>query len=349
LGGPTLQNQGTLFKEFRYNIGPTGHYNAHAAALTGVYNPNSINLKQSPTSPTIFEYYRKHNTPTMSPLNSWWVSDSLGPYPLLNYSSDSAYGAAYGANYIQPLSLISQAGYNVLGNSKTFTPTETTSANKIRNILDNNFSNQFSSGDAGIENLGPDKGPVENFIKNSLNDAIAGLYNDPWGVGGGIMNGDMFNIFFAEKIIQEFQPELTVVNIQGIDVCHSNYTAYCNNIKKADYALAHLWQTIQSTPGMANDTVLIAVPEHGRNLSENTLIDQFGRYALDHTNEAMARELFCLVLGPSGVVQQAQEITQVTGESIDVVPTIANVLGFYDDIPIGYKNSMGSHLSQAFI
>src|SRR4051812_47694702 len=32
-----LQNFGTLFKEFRYYNGPTGHYNGHTVALTGNY------------------------------------------------------------------------------------------------------------------------------------------------------------------------------------------------------------------------------------------------------------------------------------------------------------------------
>src|SRR5215207_2817369 len=32
-----LQNYGTLFKNFKYGSGPTGHYNGHATAITGNY------------------------------------------------------------------------------------------------------------------------------------------------------------------------------------------------------------------------------------------------------------------------------------------------------------------------
>jgi arylsulfatase A-like enzyme len=163
------------------------------------------------------------------------------------------------------------------------------------------------------------------------------------------MNNDMFNIFIAEKILQQFKPELLVVNMQGVDVCHFNFTNYCDNLRKADYALAHLWNTIQNIPGLANDTILIAVPEHGRNASPNTVMDAYGRYAVDHTGEQMSREIFCLVLGPAGVVKQNQVITSVTGESIDVVPTIADILGFYTDIPSQYSGNMGSPLAQAFV
>jgi hypothetical protein len=347
--GQPLQTYGTLFKEFRYNSGPTGHVSGHHTAITGVYNANDLNINLPPTSPTIFEYYRKHNTPTMSALNAWWVSNALGPYPSLNFSSDSNYGALYGANYIQPATLISQSGYNELGNPRAFSPAEKQAATGIRTILDKNFGHSYKSGDAGVVNAQTDMAALEQYISSSFTEAIGGQYNDPWLVGSSVMNADMFNVFMAEKILTRFKPELLVVNMQGVDICHTNFTAYCDNLRKADYALAHLWNTIQSTPGMMNDTVLIAVPEHGRNATPNTVMDAYGRYAIDHTSDAMSREIFCLVLGPPGVVKQNQVITSVEGESIDVVPTIADVLGFYSDIPGNYKGNMGSPLAQAFV
>ena len=77
--------------------------------------------------------------------------------------------------------------------------------------------------------------------------------------------------------------------------------------------------------------------------------DAYGRYAIDHTGDSMSREIFCLVLGPAGIVKQNQVITSIVGESIDVVPTIADALGFYSDIPSNYRANMGSPLAQAFI
>lgn len=347
--GPPLQTYGTLFKQFRYNSGPTGHVSGHHTAITGVYNANDLNINLPPTSPTVFEYYRKHTTPSKSALNAWWISDSLGPYPALNFSSDSNYGALYGANYIQPATLISQAGYDTLGNPKMFSPAEKTAVKGIRSILDKNFAKSYKGGDAGVVNAELDMALLETYISSSFNEAVTGQYNDPWGVGAATMNNDMFNLFIAEKVLKQFKPELLVVNMQGVDICHSNFTQYCNNMRKADYALAHLWNTIQSTPGLMNDTVMIVVPEHGRNSTPNTVMDAYGRYAVDHTSDAMSREIFCLVLGPAGVVKQNQVINTVEGESIDVVPTIADVLGFYSDIPGGYKGKMGTPLAQAFV
>ncbi len=330
VGGQRLQEMGTLYKEFRFAQGSTGHFSGHSSVMTGVYNLADINIRQRPATPTIFEYYRKHTNPTANATNAWWVSNALGPYPALNYSSHPDYGALYGANYIQPASIISQAGYDSLGNPKTFTQNQHDLVGEMRGFFDNNFSSQTLAGDAGITNAISDNPAVQQFLLDSFQEAVAGQYTNPWGLGG--MSGDMFNVFFAEKVIERFQPELLVVNMQDVDVCHTNFTSYANNLMRADYAMAHLWQTIQNTPGMANNTIMIALPEHGRNAQPNTVVDPYGRYALDHTNDEMSREIFCLVAGPSGKVVQNQLISQVQGESIDVVPTIAKILGFYDEI-----------------
>ena len=330
VGGSRLQEMGTLFKEFRFAQGPTGHFSGHSSVMTGVYNLADINIRQRPNTPTIFEYYRKHTSPEANALNAWWVSNALGPYPALNYSSHPEYGALYGANYIQPASIISNAGYAALGNPKTFSQNQHDLVGEMRGFFDNNFDNQTIPGSAGITNTQADNPLVQQFLLDSFQEAVAGQYDNPWGLGG--MSGDMFNVFFAEKVIERFKPELMVVNMQDVDVCHTNFTSYANNLVRADYSMAHLWQTIQNTPGMADNTIMIAVPEHGRNAQPNTVIDPYGRYALDHTNDEMSREIFCLMTGPSGKVIQNQVINQVQGESIDVVPTIAKILGFYDDV-----------------
>ncbi len=345
--GSPLQSSGTLFKEFRYKQGSTGHFNAHATAMTGVYNLNDVNLKQPPKHPTVFEYYRKHNSPTQSAMNAWWVSNALGPYPFLNYSKDASYGPNYGANYIQPDSLISYEGNDVLGNPVVFQPGDYDTTGKIKNLLNANFSNTNGLFSNSIKNTPEDRLVLEAFLQNAYQSYLP--LGDPWGIGAANYNNDLGNIFLAEKVIEQFNPELLVVNMQDVDVAHVNYTQYCNNMSKADYAIAHLWQTIQNTPGMADDTVLIIAPEHGRNAEPNTIIDQYGRYALDHTNDGMSREIFCMVVGPEGVVNQNQVINAEVGESIDIVPTIAKVLGFYDDIPSYYQNLMGTSLNQAFV
>jgi hypothetical protein len=61
----------------------------------------------------------------------------------------------------------------------------------------------------------------------------------------------------------------------------------------------------------------------------------------------MSREIFCMVLGPAGKVYQNQVFNTPSGQSIDVVPTVAHILGFYNDIPSGMLP--GVPLYQAFV
>ena len=351
LGGTRLQSLGTLYKNFRYTEGPTGHYAAHTVAMTGRYVNTSINLNRAPEYPTVFELFRRHSSPEKNALNAWWIANSLGPYPALNYSSYEGYGPGFGANFLQPLSLISQRGLDALGNMVPFNSNQENTASGIRNFLNKNFKPSSYALDAGVFNNETDAASMRSFISSTLTNAVAGQYDNPWGAGAA-MNGDMYNVFFAGKIIEQFKPELLVVNMQDVDVCHFEFTSYADNLRKADYAVARLWETIQNTPGMANNTVMIVVPEHGRNLTPNTVIDAYGRYAIDHTaidasGDQTAREIFCLIAGPPSVVKQNQVISSVTGQSVDVVPTIARILGFDTNIP-GDVSLPGRFLNEAF-
>jgi hypothetical protein len=340
--GTRLQQLGTLFKEFRYKIGPTGHFNGHTTAITGNYTDNEIQLRQPPKFPTVFEYYRKHHSPAASALNAWWISDSLGPYPFLNYSNYEGYGAAYGANMLQPSTFFNPGYFATIKSPVTFLDDDNDRAAGIRSFLNGQFRAPGMTTGVGVVNTEEDRQKIASFLIQTGNTATY----DPFGVGAAT-NGDMLNIAAAIKVLQEFKPELLVVNMQNIDVCHTNYTEYCNNIRKADFALSKLWNAIQSIPGMANDTVLIVAPEHGRNLQPNTIVDRFGNYAIDHTNDEMSRQLFCLIVGPPNVIKQNQVISTITGESIDIVPTIAHILGFDTDIPAGMLP--GRILNEAFV
>lgn len=347
LGIKRLQEYGTLLKEVRFADGPTGHYNGHITALTGQYTNTTLNLRANPDYPTIFEYYRKHaGQSAMSALNAWWISDSLGPYPALNYSSYPGYGAAYGANYMQPSSLISVKGYNEIGSPINFTNDEKSAASKLRGFCDGNFASQFSAESVGVINSAQEREQLDSFINELFTDGISGPGYFGWGTGDWV-NNDLLNIYYAEKTLEKFQPELLVLNLQAVDVCHTEFTGYCNNLVRADWGVSHLWNFIQSTPGLADDTVMIVMPEHGRNADPNTVVDAYGRPAYDHTSDDRSREIFAMIVGPSNVVEQNKVVSSEYGESIDVVPTIANLLGFDADIPAGLLP--GKVLNEAFI
>ena len=339
-----LQQSGTLFKGFRYGSDASGHYQGHFTAITGHYVGYDLNFNQPAQFPTIFEYYRKHNSPTNSATNAWWVSDHLGENENLAFSLNPDYGPQYGANFFSPLNIFTYGNYKPIDLCRTFNVPQRQKIGTMRDFLNQSFIDPAVQLPPSVINTESDRVLMENFCNSLAAKQNSNQLWDPWNIGSG-MNSDMYNMYFAEEIIKNFSPELLVVNMTGVDAGHSDFTEYCNNLRKADYAVGHLWNTIQNTPGMANDTVLIVVPEIGRNLDHNSIVDQYGRYGLDHS-DAMSKEIFCLVAGPAGKVVQNNVVTSVTGESIDVAPTIAHILGFYPDIPGGYLS--GAPLYQAF-
>ena len=163
-----LSSQGTLFPEMRYASGPTGHYNGHTVAMTGMYTDTGLNLNINPKSPTIFEYYRKHSNPSKSALNAWWISEGLGPYPSLNYSQDSDYGPLYGANYIRPATLFGELGQKLYSDANHFQTDEIARIEKIASFLNASFEKDVQDL-PGIINTREDKEKIKKFFIDILN------------------------------------------------------------------------------------------------------------------------------------------------------------------------------------
>ncbi len=345
-----LASQGTLFKEVAYQQGPTGHYNGHTVAMTGNYTETGLNLNINPEYPTIFEYYRKHTNPNASALNAWWLSEGLGPYPSLNYSRHPSYGAGYGANYLAPNSLFNGTGYSQLSNAALYQPDDVQRINHIKQFLNNNFD-KTTSDLPGIQNSEQDRELIKQFITSTMQDIVNGTMEVPTPNNNyNQLTGDLRNIGVAWQVMNTFTPELMVINTFNLDVCHDNFSLYLDFLHRADYGVGWLWNKIQSHPTLANDTIMICMPEHGRNLASNNVMDGNGLGAYDHTGDNNSRRTFAMVVGPSGKVIQGQALGSMgnpAATSVDIVPTIAHVLGFLNDIP----NSLlaGRALTEAFV
>lgn len=330
-----LSSKGTLYKHMRYAEGPTGHFNGHSTVLTGHYNETSLNLNINPEYPTVFEYYRKHSEPSKNAINAWWLSLDLGPYPALNYSRHPDYGSIYGANYLSPFTTFGSIGFDYFSTLNTLHPEELTRLNELRTFLDSNF-NQSITDIPGIINTSDDRADIQQFIIDIMNGSIPFEYPLPAGIGGEQLTGDLVNVAAAWKVLDQFTPELLVINTTNLDICHSDFSSYISLLHRADYGMGWLWDKIQSHPVLANDTIMICIPEHGRNAEPNAILDANGLFAYDHTSDENSRDVFCLIAGPPGIVNQGAVIgsaEEPNGETIDVVPTIAHILGFKDEIP----------------
>jgi hypothetical protein len=295
--------------------------------LTGNYMYTQ-GLRNKPTMPTIFEYLRRHQGEKAT--KTWFVGNGIGnSIPLLDYSTHADYGASYGANFLAPTITFGSDGEKHLKNAKVYHPEdELDPMYKMKYFLDNVW---YSQGKAlpNIGNTEEEKAEIKQFVKDMFDKTQAGTIAHP-PVSD---NGDLSTIGYACEVMQRFKPTLTVIYLSNVDGCHSNFTSYLGSLHRADHGVGHIWDYIQNNiPQMANNTTMMVIPEHGRNLDSNNIEDGNAFSGYDHS-DANSRRIFSSIVGPGidSNLSIGNENNQV-GDIVNLTPTIAEILGCKDDV-----------------
>lgn len=322
----TLQSQGTLFPEVRATT--AGHFSGLNTLLTGNTGVTQ-GLRQKPVFPTIFEYLRRHtNTPASK---VWFIGNRIGnSIPLLNYSEHPQYGVQYGANFLAPNVTFSQAGFTHLSNAKVYHPEEELAPTlQMKYFLNNSYNSNGGISLPEIGNTEQEKQDIREFIRQLYVRQQAGQVVMPPIAD----NGDLRNVGYACEVMKRFKPALTVINMDAVDGCHSNFTGYLRSLHRADHAVGFLWNYIQTQiPEMANNTIILISPEHGRNLNPNPIQDENDWFAYDHSDQNSLR-VFSMMAGPNVPANlSVGSPTNPRGSLTDNVLTIAEILGFKAEV-----------------
>src|SRR5690606_27409953 len=179
----------------------------------------------------VFELFRKHSALGTDPLSAWWISDQGGPFPFLYSSNYTGYGSRYAGTMVQPFNLFKSSVSFELpdispGTFQKFHPEEMGG----KEGLTDNFN---------AEILDRNQSTVSFF--NKFQQKFQSINGNIWNLGKRV-NKDIYNAFFASEVIKQFKPRLTVLNMQDVDIGHSDFTAYCNNLHKADFATYKVWE-----------------------------------------------------------------------------------------------------------
>ncbi|MBK7230816.1 MAG: hypothetical protein IPH93_00725 [Saprospiraceae bacterium] len=322
-----LQRQGVLFPEVRFSKGGAGHFNGLSTGVSGNYY-TTAGLRQRTASPTIFEYMRKHAG--FKATDCWSIGQSIiGSRPLLNYSAHEDYGRRYGGNFIAPTITFGEPGQQHFMDFKNYHPdTDYGMIREVRGFLNKNFATQ------GLEiphlyNTPEEENSIREFVRVTFEKVKEGRLTLP-PVND---NGDLKTLGYAVEVLRWFKPKVSVVDLSAIDVCHGNFTGYLKNVHRADHGIAFLWKEIQSIPGMKDNTIMIVMPEHGRDLEPNSIKDLNDWVSFDHSGSPNARRMFTLMVGP-GVDANLKvgSETNPVGDAADIVPTIADIFGLKDKV-----------------
>ena len=352
-----LFTEGSLITNLRYAEGAPGHLQGHACLLSGLYNNIENRADARLPVPTLFELHRQAtNAPAT---DAWYVSLVGGFYSALQTSDHPAYGARFGGNFVSPPNAMSVFMPLITDGSRTLDisggfnlpvipddPDERAAVGRLRSILDGNAP-PFLADSSTFRSSTQENSEFEEHLAAIYSDnTYQRFFPDSFGIGlqnndGGIdETGDAKTIYHAEEILRKFKPTVMAISLLDVDTCHADFNGYLRGQQVADACAAHLWDFIQATDGLRDETTLIILPEHGRHLQENGQNpDSLGRSGIDHGNgDDGDRDVWMLALGPdirpnnviapTGITQSGR--SSGSYETIDAVRFGAELLGYGD-------------------
>ena len=300
----------SLFYRHARNEGVTAHFNAISSILTGNWQRVDDWGKFAPTTPTLFEQFRKGLRVDRS--NTWIVASNKALTSLIGASSDSNYGPNYGANVVFPKQLMLQAVVEALRQGRTANMAD---RNKVEAELESAMEGSNYEGLGW--NVFDASNQLDPRVRTTIQSAIAGFVRS-----GGPTSGDELTFFMTREIMRKFAPQVLVVALSDVEAAHfGSYSLHTAGIKTADRLTYQLWQEIEANPDYRGKTTMVILPEFGRDPDGSSTNGFFNHRA----NVDSTRDTWMMTLGAA--VDRPQMIERPI-HHIDLCPTLAKLLGF---------------------
>jgi hypothetical protein len=274
------------------NRGILGHYVANAGLATGCYE--SFNNFQAirPANPTIFEYYRQDRRRSASDV--WVIAPSNG-FSSIGASDHRAYGSTQGATVVLPKRLLGNTG------DRSF-----------ESLLRDSYEGPVST--AAFDAAAYTDDNALQMLQLSLSDFKAHAQN--------VSSPDELSLYIALHLMRRQAPSLIWITLHDIDIAHAGaYSLYTEAIKRTDRICAELVRTMDAEPEYKSKTNLFILPDFGRDADDDASGNGFQHH---RTGDALSRTTWLLAMGP-GIRENTTVDRPV--ESIDLVPTVAKMLG----------------------
>ena len=227
----------SLFYHHARNEGVTAHFNAISSILTGNWQRVDDWGKLAPTTPTLFEQFRKRLRVDRS--ETWVVASNKALTSLIGASSASDYGPAYGANVVFPKQLMLTAVADALRGGRTGNMADRA---KVEAELESALEGSNYEGLGWTVFDAADR--LDPRVRSSIENAIASFVR-----GGGPTSGDELTFFVSREVMRKFSPRLLVVIFSDVEVAHfGSYALHLSGIRTADRLAYQLWQEVEANP-----------------------------------------------------------------------------------------------------
>lgn len=303
-----LLPQSILYSHVR-NEGVTAHFNAISSILTGNWQHVDDWGNLAPTTPTLFEQFRKGLRAEKS--NTWVVASNKALTSLIGASSDSSYGPAYGANVVLPKQLMLTAVVDALRSGRTANMAD---RSKVEAELESAMAGSNYEGLGWNVFDAADR--LDPRVRGTIQSAIANFVR-----GGGPTSGDELTFFMSREVMRKFAPQVLIVVFSDVEVAHfGSYAMHMAGIRTADRLAYQLWQEVEANPDYKGKTTMAILPEFGRDPDGSSTNGFF-----NHRSDAdSTRDTWMLALG-AGI--DRPQIIERPIRHIDLCPTMAGLLG----------------------
>jgi len=298
-----------LFYDSIRNEGVTAHFNAISSILTGNWQRVDDWGKLAPTTPTVFEQFRKRLGVSRS--ETWVVASNKALTSMIGASSASDYGPEYGANVVFPKQLMIEAVAEALrqGRTRNMADRAKVEAELESSLEGSNYEGLGWTVFDAAERLDP-------RVLGTIKTAIATFVES-----GGPTSGDELTYLVSREVMRKFAPRLLVVIFSDVEVAHfGSYAMHLAGIRTADRLAYELWQEVEANPEYCGKTTLLILPEFGRDPDGSSTNGFFNHRA----NEESTRNTWMMALGTA--VDKPQIIDRPV-QHVDLGPTLASLLG----------------------
>jgi hypothetical protein len=134
--------------------------------------------------------------------------------------------------------------------------------------------------------------------------------------------GDELTFLIAREVLRRIAPAMLMINFSDMEVAHSGtYSLHLGGIRRADRLCHRMWEFIQSTPSLKDNTTLVIMNEFGRDPDGSSTNGFFNH----RTDTESCRLAWTMVLGPAA---GKPLVVERTVRQIDIAPSIASWMGF---------------------
>ncbi len=298
-----------LFYSDVRNEGVTSHFNSISSILTGNWQRVDDWGNQPPSSPTLFEYARRQSK--LPGDEVWMVASNKALTYRMGASNAPGYGPAHGANVVFPKALLLAAVEDAIRKGHQ-------SSMADRDKLQGEIESMMQASDyegLGLDVFGSAR-RLEPALESSVQTAIQRFVH-----ANAAATGDQLTYFVAVEIMRRYAPSVLVVNFSDVEVAHfGSYAMHLAGIRNTDRLIHELWQELNVNPEYRQKTLMVVVPEFGRDPDGSNTNGFFNH----RSNSESCRRIWMMCLGPH---LNRATIVDRPARLVDVCPSVARWLG----------------------